>query len=61
MSRTSTWLRASWTRRIVGLAVILAVGYALAVVVANVVFPAESAEPAPTPVTVSTTITLNQP
>ncbi len=48
-------------RRIAGLVVILVLGYALAVVVANVLFPAESTEPSPTPVMVSNTITLSQP
>jgi len=48
-------------RTIAGLVVFLVLGYALAVLLINVFFPAESSEPTPTPVTVSTTVTLSQP
>jgi len=53
--------RARWIRRLVGLLIILVIGYAVATVVSLVFFPVESDDPPPTPVTVSSTITPSQP
>jgi len=52
--------RARWIRRLIGLLIILVVGYAVAAVVSLVFFPV-SDDPPPTPVTVSSTITPSQP
>ncbi len=53
--------RARWVRWFVGLVVVLVVGYAVAAVVSLLFFPVEPDGPQPTPVTVSTTLTLTQP
>ena len=57
-SRLSGLTRRRW---ILGGLLVLVLGWAIAATISLVFFPIESTEPPPTPVTVETTITVDQP